>query len=153
MILEGKKALVFGVANDRSIAYGISESFKNNGARLAFNYMGNAIKKRLEPISEKLGGEFIFQCDVTSDEQIAESVKLVKEKWGTIDVLVHSVAFAHKEDLQGRFIETSRDGFLTAMNISAYSLIALCKAFEEVINPNGSVICMTYYGSQKVIQN
>ena len=153
MILEGKKALVFGVANDRSIAYGISESFKNNGARLAFNYMGDAIKKRLEPISEKLGGEFIFQCDVTSDEQIAESVKLVNEKWGTIDVLVHSVAFAHKEDLQGRFIETSRDGFLTAMNISAYSLIALCKAFEEVINPNGSVICMTYYGSQKVIPN
>lgn len=82
MILEGKKALVFGVANDRSIAYGISESFKNNGARLAFNYMGDAIKKRLEPISEKLGGEFIFQCDVTSDEQIAESVKLVKGKMG-----------------------------------------------------------------------
>lgn len=78
---------------------------------------------------------------------------MLKEKWGTIDVLVHSVAFAHKEDLQGRFIETSRDGFLTAMNISAYSLIALCKAFEEVINPNGSVICMTYYGSQKVIPN
>ncbi len=153
MILNGKKALVFGVANDRSIAYGISESFKQHGARLAFNYMGDAIKKRIEPISEKLGGEFIFQCDVTSDEQIAESAQFVKEKWGTIDILVHSVAFAHKEDLHGRFIDTSRDGFLTAMNISAYSLVALCKAFEGIINPGGSVICMTYYGSQKVIPN
>lgn len=153
MLLDGKKALIFGVANDRSIAYGISEAFKNNGAKLAFSYMGDAIKKRLEPISERLGGDFIFQCDVTSDEQIAESVKLVKEKWGTIDVLVHSVAFAHKEDLQGRFIDTSRDGFLTAMNISAYSLIALCKAYEEILNPKGSIISMTYYGSQKVIQN
>ena len=153
MILQDKKAVIFGVANDRSIAYGISESFKKHGAKLAFSYMGDAIKKRVEPISEKLGGDFIFPCDVTSDEQIVESAKFVKEQWGTIDVLVHSVAFATKEDLQGRYVDTSRDGFLTAMNVSAYSLVALCKAYEGILNPGGSVICLTYYGSQKVVPN
>lgn len=151
MLLEGKKALIFGVANNRSIAYGISNSFHRHGARLAFNYMGDAIKKRVVPISEALGGEFTFSCDVTNDEQIAQSVELVKEKWGTVDVLVHSVAYAAKEDLQGRFIDTSREGFLLAMNVSAYSLVALSKAYEPILNPGASIICLTYYGAQKVV--
>lgn len=153
MLLEGKKALIFGVANNRSIAYGISAAFKREGARLAFSYMGDAIKRRVEPISEELDGEFNFPCDVSSDEQIAEAAALVKEKWGQVDVLVHSVAFAHRDDLHGRFIETSRGGFQTAMEISAYSLVGLCRAFEPMLNPGASVICMTYYGSQKVIPN
>ena len=153
MLLEGKKALIFGVANNRSIAYGISSAFKRQGARLAFSYMGDAIKKRVEPISEELGGEFTFPCDVTSDAQIEQTVGLVREKWGSVDILVHSVAFAHKEDLHGRFIDTSRDGFRTALEISAFSLVALSKAFEPLFNPGASVICMTYYGSQKMIPN
>lgn len=153
MLLEGKKALIFGVANNRSIAYGISEAFHNEGARLAFSYMGDAIKKRVEPISAELGGEFNFLCDVSSDAQIAESVQLVKEKWGQVDVLVHSVAFAHKEDLHGRFLDTSRAGFATALDISAYSLVAICKAFEPLLSPSAAVLTMTYYGSEKVIHN
>lgn len=153
MILQGKKALIFGVANNRSIAYGISSSFRREGARLAFNYMGDAIKKRVEPISEELGGEFIFPCDVQSDEQIAQAAAMVKETWGSIDVLVHSVAFAHKEDLHGRFIDTSRSGFQTALEISAFSLVALCRAFEPMLNPGASVLCMTYYGAQKRVPN
>lgn len=99
------------MANNRSIAYGIASCFKEQGARLAFSYAGEAIHKRVEPISEELGGEFIFPCDVTSDEDIAAAAALVKEKWGGVDVLVHSVAFANREDLTKRFIETSRDGF------------------------------------------
>lgn len=151
MLLKDKKALIFGVANNRSIAYGISKAFKDNGAKLAFNYMGDAIKKRVEPISEELGGDFIFPCDVTSDPQIEESVAIVKEKWGKVDTIVHSVAYADKEDLQGRFLDTSRDGFLLAMNVSSYSLVALCKAYEPILNPGASIMCLTYYGAEKAV--
>ena len=153
MILKDKKAAIFGVANNKSIAYGISKSFKDNGARLAFSYVGEAIQKRVEPISQELGGDFIFPCDVSSDESIAEAAAIVKKEWGSLDVLVHSVAFAQREDLQGRFIDTSREGFRIALDISAYSLVALCKAFEDMLNPGASVITLTYYGSTKVITN
>lgn len=151
MLLEGKKALIMGLANNRSIAYGIASSLKAHGARLAFNYVGDAIKKRVEPISEELGGEFTFQCDVCNDEQIANAANLVKEKWGRLDILVHSIAFANREDLGGRFIDTTRQGFLVAMEISAYSLTALSHAFEPLFNEDGSIITMTYLGSNRVI--
>jgi Enoyl-[acyl-carrier-protein] reductase [NADH] (EC 1.3.1.9) len=153
MLLKDKKAAIFGVANNKSIAYGISKVFKDNGARLAFSYVGEAIQKRVEPISEELGGDFTFPCDVSSDESIAEAAAIVKKEWGSLDVLVHSVAFAQREDLQGRFIDTPREGFKTALDISAYSLVALCKAFEDILNPGASVLTMTYYGSTKVITN
>lgn len=153
MLLKDKKALIFGVANTKSIAYGIASAFHQQGAKLAFSYAGDAIRKRVEPISEELDGDFIFPCDVTSDEDIAAAVDLVKEKWGSVDILVHSVAFANREDLQKRFIETSRDGFQLALGVSAYSLTALCHAFEPLLNPGGSVLTMTYYGAQKVITN
>ena len=153
MILEGKKAVIFGVANKHSIAYGISSAFRREGASLAFSYLNDALKKRVEPISEELSGDFTFPCDVSSDEDIARSAELVAEKWGKIDVLVHSVAFASKDDLKGRYLDTSRDGFRLALDVSAYSLVALCKAFEPLLNPGASVLCMTYYGSEKMIPN
>lgn len=118
MLLKGKKALIMGVANNRSIAYGISSAFAREGARLAFSYAGDAIKKRVEPICEELGGEFTFPCDVSSDAEIAAAAEKVKEKWGKIDVLVHSVAYAPKEELAGRYLDTSRDGFRVALDIS-----------------------------------
>ena len=115
MLLQGKKALILGLANNRSIAYGIARALKEQGARLAFNYVGDAIKKRVEPLSEELGGEYTFQCDVCDDAQIQGAADLVKEKWGDLDILVHSVAFANREDLGGRFVDTSREGFRLAM--------------------------------------
>ena len=115
MLLQGKKALILGLANNRSIAYGIANALKEQGARLAFNYVGDAIKKRVDPLSEELGGEFTFQCDVCDDAQIQAAADLVKEKWGDLDILVHSVAFANREDLGGRFVDTSREGFRLAM--------------------------------------
>lgn len=151
MLLEGKKALIFGVANQRSIAYGIASMLKQHGARLAFNYVGDAIKKRVEPISEELGGEFTFQCDVCDDSQIEQAANLVREKWDKFDILIHSVAFANREDLSGRFIDTSRKGFSIALDISAYSLTGLCRAFEHLFNENSSVITMTYMGSGKIV--
>jgi len=153
MLLEGKKALIFGVANAKSIAYGIAAAFRRHGARLAFNYVGEAIQKRVEPIAQELGGDFTFQCDVTDDGQIAQAADLARERWGGVDVLVHSVAFANKDELMGRFIDTSRAGFAQALDVSAYSLTALCRAFEPLLAPGSSVLTMTYYGAQKVITN
>lgn len=151
MLLEGKKALIMGLANNRSIAFGIATSLKAHGARLAFNYVGDAIKKRVEPISAELGGEFIFQCDVCDDDQINKAVELVREKWGTFDILIHSIAYANREDLGGRFIDTTRHGFKVALEISAYSLTALCRAFEPLFNEDASIISMTYLGANRVI--
>jgi enoyl-[acyl-carrier protein] reductase I len=153
MLLQGKKALIFGVANNRSIAYGIASAFRRKGAGLAFSYVGEAIRKRVEPISAELAGEFTFPCDVSDDAQMDEAAALVGEKWKNVDILVHSVAFAQKEDLQGRYIDTSRTGFRTALETSAYSLAALCRAFEPLLGSGASVLCMTYYGSQKVVPN
>ncbi len=153
MLVQGKKALIFGVANDKSIAYAIAKELKDNGASIALSYAGEALKKRVEPIHEELGSDFMFQCDVASDAAIAESAEIVKEKWGSFDILVHSVAFANRDDLKGRYVDTSRDGFHLAMDISAYSLVALCKAFDPLLSDNGSVMAMTYYGAEKVITN
>src|SRR6056297_2558422 len=153
MLLKDKKALIFGVANDKSIAYAIARQFKEQGAKLAFSYAGPALEKRIAPIHAELGGDFMFECDVTSDTALAESKELVREKWGQVDILVHSVAFANREDLKGRFIETSRDGYKLALDISAYSLVAMCRAYEELLVPGGSVMAMTYYGAEKVITN
>ena len=151
MLLQGKKALILRLANNKSIAYGIASCFKEQGARLAFNYVGDAIKKRVEPLSEELGGEFTFQCDVSDDAQIAAAADLVKEKWGEVDVLVHSIAFANREDLTGRFVDTTREGFHLALDISAYSLTGICRAFEPLLHEGSSVLTMTYHGSTKVI--
>jgi len=153
MLLKDKKALIFGVANNRSIAYGIARVFKENGARLALNYLGEALKKSHEPISQEIGSEFIFDCDVSSDDQILAAAELVKEKWGQVDILVHSVAYAKREDLHGRFIDTSREGFHIAMDISAYSLVKLCQVFEPLFTKDSSVMTISYYGAQKVIKN
>lgn len=151
MLLSGKRALILGLANNKSMAYGIACAFKEQGARLAFNYVGEAIQKRVEPLSAELGGEFTFPCDVTSDEQIAAAVDLVKERWGGVDILIHSIAFADRNDLRGRFLDTSRAGFQLAMNVSVFSLTGLCKAFEDLLTPGASVITLTYNGSQRVV--
>ena len=151
MLLKGKKALVCGLANNKSIAYGIAKSFIDNGATIALSYPGEAIQKRVDPLAAELGADFTFQCDVSSDESITQAAATVQEKWGKADILVHAIAFANREDLQGRYVDTTRQGFATAMEISAYSLAAMCKAFEPVLNDNGSVMTLTYYGAQKVI--
>lgn len=153
MLMQGKKALVFGVVNERSIAYGIAKALRDNGAELAFGYAAEPIRKRIEPIAEKLGAPFVFQCNVSQDEEIASAAALVGEKWGNVDCLVHSIAYANREDLAGRFIDTSREGFRVALDVSAYSLVALCRAFEPLFAPGASVMTMSYYGSGRVVAN
>lgn len=153
MLLEGKKVLILGVANTKSIAYGIACALRQQGARLAFSYVGDAIRKRVEPISEELGGEFIVPLDVADDASLTDAAQMVRDQWDNVDVIIHSVAFAHRDDLHGRFIDTSREGFRLALDISAYSLVTVCKSFEDLLQPGASVVTMSYYGSQKVITN
>ncbi len=151
--LAGKKALILGLANDRSIAWGIAQAFHEQGASLAFNFLGEALEKRVRPLAESLGAEIIAQCDVSKDSEIENFFKIVKEKWGTFDILVHSVVFANKEDLQGRFVDTSRAGFQLALDVSAYSLVAVAREAEKLMpaETGGTVLTLTYYGAEKVI--
>ena len=153
MLLQGKKAVIFGLANNRSIAYGIAKAFRDHGAEIALSWLGEALRKRVEPIAEELGAAFTFPCDATKDEDIAAAAETVREKWGTADILVHAVAFANRDDLQGRYIDTSREGFAMTLDVSAYSLVALCKYFESVLSEGASVLTLTYYGAQKHITN
>jgi enoyl-[acyl-carrier protein] reductase I len=153
-LFKDKKVLVFGVADERSIAWAISRAFHERGAKLGFTYLGEALERRVRPLAESIGSDLILPCDVASDEQIAQVFQKVQEQWGGLDVLVHSVAFANREDLEGRFIDTSRQGFSMALDISAYSLVALAKAAEPMLTAShGNIVTLTYYGSQKVMPN
>ena len=150
----GKKILIVGVANEKSIAWSIAQALKEAGAELAFTYVNEAIEKRLRPLAESMGfGERVFPCNVQSDEEIEAVAKKLAESWGTFDGFLHAVAFAEREDLQNRFIETSRTGFHTAMDVSAFSLISLSKHLEPLLNPNSSIVTLTYIGSERVVSN
>lgn len=151
-LLTGKKALVLGIANDMSIAWGITKALKAEGAQVALSYLNENLQKRVEPLATEVGADFIFEMDVTIDEHYERLQKLVEEKWGKFDILVHSLAFGDKNDLKGRFVETSRNGFKMACDISAFSLIGLCNALKNNMNDDASVIAMTYHGSVKVLK-
>lgn len=151
-LLTGKKALIFGVANDMSIAWGIAKALKAQGAQVALSYLNENLQKRVEPLALEVGADFIFEMDVTNDAHYEQVKKVVTEKWGKFDILVHSLAFADKTDLKGRFLETSREGFKMACDISAFSLIGLTHSLKENLNPDASVIAMTYHGSVKVLK-
>jgi enoyl-[acyl-carrier protein] reductase I len=147
--LDGKTALVVGISNDRSIAWGIAQAFHREGANVAFSY-APVMESRARPLAESLGATFIEPCDLASDAEIDALMAKAGEKLGRIDILVHSVAFANREDLMGRFVETSRAGFLTALDISCYTLVGLTRAALPLMGADASVLTMTYYGSEKV---
>lgn len=153
MLLEGKKALVFGVANDMSNAWGIARAFHDEGAVVGFSSVESLIDKRVRPLAAQLGSTFVEPCDVSDDDQI----RTVFEKWeaehGRLDVLVHSLAFAQREDLGRAFVETSREGFRIALDISAYSLVAMAREARRVLERGSSVMTLTYYGAEKVVSN
>ena len=148
--LEGKNALIFGLANDRSLAWGIAQALHREGATLGFSYANAAIEKRMRPLAVSLGADFIEPCDVGSDEEIEAVFAKAKVRFPTIDILIHAIAFANREDIQGRFVDTSRAGFLLAHNISAYSLLGLTRAARPLMTNGGAVLTLTYYGAEKV---
>jgi len=152
-LLQNKRGLVLGVANQKSIAWGIAEACHKQGAKLAFTYLNEAMEKRVRPLAESVNSELILECDVQNDQHLDEVVSQVRDAWGSIDFVVHSVAYAPVEELKGRFINTTRDGFKLALDISAYSLVAVAKRAEGVLNEGGSIITLSYYGAEKVVQN
>jgi enoyl-[acyl-carrier protein] reductase I len=151
---EGKKALILGVANERSLAWSIAQHLHQGGAKVGFNFLGDALERRVRPLAESLQADLIEPCNVADDTQIDELFKKVHDTWGGLDYLIHSIAFANKEDLEGRFVTTSREGFRVALDISAYSLIAVARRAEPLMEGrNGSIITLSYYGAEKVVPN
>ncbi len=150
-LLTGKKGLIVGVANKRSIAWGIARRAHAEGAQLAFTYQAEPLLRRVRPLAESLDAPLLEPLDVTDDAQIGALFSKVESEWGKLDFLVHSVAFADREDLAGRTVDTSRKGFSMAMEISAYSLIALTRAAEPLMTDGGSVVTMTYLGAVKAV--
>ena len=152
-LLDGRRALIFGVANDHSIAWGIARAFHEAGATVGFSSVESLIERRVRPLAESIGSTFVEPCDIQSDEQI----KGVMDKWhaahGEIDILVHAVAYAKREDLDGQFVDTSRDGFATALDVSAYSLVALTREARPYLHRGSSVLTLSYYGAEKVVTN
>ena len=149
--LEGRTVVVFGVANKRSIAWAIAQQMQLAGAQLAITYQNERLKQEADELIAALPNSQAFQCDVSRDDEIAQLFEKLKERYGKIDTLVHSVAFAPAEDLKGEFVDTSRDGFRIALDISAYSLVAVSRAARPLMTDGGSIITLTYYGAEKVV--
>jgi enoyl-[acyl-carrier protein] reductase I len=152
-LLAGKRGVVFGVANEKSIAWACAEACAAAGASLAFNFLGDAQHKRVAKLLESLPGAIMFPCDVSKDDEIDAFFASIKNEWDGIDFLIHSVAYADRNDLKNPFIETPRDHFAMALDISAYSLVALARAARPLFTQGGSIVAMTYYGAEKVIPN
>ena len=153
MLLEGKKGLILGVANEQSIAWAIAESVSREGAHLIFNYQNDRIKDKVEKLAGGIEGSKTFQCDVGNDDEVGALMKGVKAEFGVLDFLVHSIAYAPTEELAGEFINTSRDGFATALDVSAYSLVAVSRAAAHLMKNGGSIVTLTHLGSERVIPN
>jgi enoyl-[acyl-carrier protein] reductase I len=150
-LLEGKNALVFGLANERSIAWGITQAFHREGANIGISYAGEALERRVKPLAEKVDCKWVEECDVTKDEMIAAVAEKAAAHFVKIDILVHSIAFAGREELSRPYYQTSREGFKNAMDISVFSFVALTNAFLPILNPSASIMCLTYgSGATKV---
>jgi enoyl-[acyl-carrier protein] reductase I len=149
-LLEGKNALIFGLANERSIAWGITKAFHEHGARLGLSYAGEVLERRVRPLAEQIGCTFVESCDVAYDDQIQQVAEKTAAEFGQVDILVHAIGFANRDELTGPYYNTSRAGFHLAMDISVYSFTALAKAFQPILRPGGALLTLTYYGAEKV---
>jgi enoyl-[acyl-carrier protein] reductase I len=152
-LLDGRKALVFGVANDHSIAWGIAKAFHEQGATVGFSSVESLLERRVRPLAESIGSTFVEPADVQSDEDLARVMDRWREAYGELDILVHAVAHARREDLEGSFLDTSRDGFLFSLDVSAYSLIAVARAARPMLHRGSSVLTLTDLGSERVTTN
>lgn len=150
-LMAGKRGLIMGLANDKSIAWGIAQAVAAQGAELAFSYVGDALKKRVEPLAAQLGTPLLFECDVASDESIDALFEALKKEWGTIDFVVHAIGFSDKNELRGRYVDTSRANFLLTMDISVFSFTAVTKRAAEIMPNGGSILTLTYYGAEQVM--
>ena len=150
-LMQGKRGLVMGVANDRSIAWGIAKAAADQGAELAFTYQGDALKKRVEPLAAGIGSDIVLPCDVTDFASIDAVFEVLKEKWGSIDFIVHAVAYSNKDELKGGYIDTTPENFNMTMNISCYSFTAVCQRARALLNEGASLLTLTYFGAERVM--
>ncbi|MEO4043584.1 enoyl-ACP reductase FabI [Hoeflea sp. CAU 1731] len=150
-LMKGKRGIILGVANNRSIAWGIAKACADAGAELAMTYQGDALRKRVEPLASELGAYVVGHCDVTDPDTMDAVFAEVERRWGKIDFMVHAIAFSDKDELTGRYVDTSRENFNRSMEISVYSLTALAQRAEKIMNDGGSILTLTYYGAEKVM--
>jgi enoyl-[acyl-carrier protein] reductase I len=150
-LMAGKRGLIMGLANDKSLAWGIAKALHAQGAEMAFSYQGDALLKRVQPLAEQLGSDLLIDCDVADMDALDTAFAALKARWPTIDFVVHAIGFSDKSQLRGRYYDTTLDNFLMTMNISAYSLVAVAKRAREMMPDGGSILTLTYYGAEKVI--
>lgn len=150
-LMTGKRGLIMGVANDKSIAWGIAKACHEAGAELAFTYQGDALKKRVEPLAASIGAETVLPCDVTDEASMDAVFDTLRERWGHLDFVLHAIAYADKAELKGRYVDTSADNFARSLNISCYSFTAIAQRAEKLMDDGGSMLTLTYYGAEKVM--
>jgi enoyl-[acyl-carrier protein] reductase I len=149
--MHGKRGLIMGLANDRSLAWGIARALAGEGAELAFSYQGEALEKRVRPLAAELGSDLLVDCDVSSMDALDATFEQIRQKWETIDFVVHAIGYSDKTELRGKFVDTSIDNFLMTMNISVYSFIAVAQRARRLMTNGGALLTLTYYGAEKVI--
>jgi enoyl-[acyl-carrier protein] reductase I len=149
--MKGKRGLIMGLANDRSLAWGIAKALADEGAELAFSYQGEALEKRVRPLAEQLGSDLLLDCDVGDMDALDQTFANLKKTWDRLDFLVHAIGFSDKNELRGKFVDTSLDNFLMTMNISVYSFVAVAQRARGMMTAGGSMLTLTYYGAEKVI--
>ncbi len=151
LLMHGKKGLIMGVANDRSIAWGIAQQVTAHGASVAFTYQGEALEKRVRPLAESVHSPLILPCDVTDTASVEQVFAEIKKTWGTLDFVVHAIAFSDKEQLKGRYCDTTRENFLKTMDISCFSFTEICRRAEALMPNGGSLVTLSYYGAERVV--
>ncbi|CAA9513926.1 MAG: Enoyl-[acyl-carrier-protein] reductase [NADH] [uncultured Sphingomonas sp.] len=149
--MHGKRGLIMGLANDRSLAWGIARALADQGAELAFSYQGESLEKRVRPLAQQVGSDFLIDCDVSSLDALDSAFAQLRDRWGQLDFLVHAIGYSDKNELRGKFVDTSVDNFLMTMNISVYSFVAVTQRARAMMKPGGSIVTLTYYGAEKVI--
>ena len=150
-LMAGKRGLIMGVANDRSIAWGIARAVADQGAELAFSFQGEALERRVRPLAESVGASIVLSCDVTEEDSLDETFAALDRAWGSLDFVVHAIAYADKEELKGKYLHTSKDNFVRSMLISCYSFTDVCRRAAAMMNDGGSLLTLTYYGAERVV--
>jgi enoyl-[acyl-carrier protein] reductase I len=152
-MIRGKKGIVIGIANDHSIAWGIAKQLHASGAELAITYQNNTLLKRVKPLADKVNSDTLVECDVNNEDHLQNTLTQIKKKFGTIDFIIHAVAYSDKNELNGRYIDTSKDNFINSLSISCYSFTRIAKIFQPIINPGGSLVTLSFHGANKVMPN